>query len=90
MKSENLPEVFDEQYDPNLDAQDEEVTSGGNNELLCLLIAGLWVLTFGYVAFFKGNGNEGGLTSATPSFMLDDAAVTATSPTAAEAGRKRR
>ena len=84
MKSENLPEVSDEQYDPNLDAQDEEVTSGGNNKLLYILIAGLLVLIFGYVALPKGNGNEGGLTSVTPSFMLDDAAVTATSPTAAD------
>ena len=84
MKSENLPEVSDEQYDPNLDAQDEEVTSGGNNKLLYILIAGLLVLVVGYVALPKGNGNEGGLTSVTPSFMLDDAAVTATSPTAAD------
>ena len=84
MKSENLPEISDEQYDPNLDAQDEEVTSGGNNKLLYILIAGLLVLIFGYVALPKGNGNEGGLTSVTPSFMLDDAAVTATSPTAAD------
>ena len=84
MKSENLPEVSDEQYDPNLDAQDEEVTSGGNNKLLYILIAGLLVLVFGYVALPKGNGNAGGLTSVMPSFMLDDAAVTATSPTAAD------
>ena len=84
MKSENLPEVSDEQYDPNLDAQDEEVTSGGNNKLLYILLAGLLLLVIGYVALPKGNGNAGGLASVTPSFMLDGAAVTATVPTAAD------
>lgn len=84
MKSENLPEASNEQYDPNLEAQDEEVTSGGNNKLLYILVAGLLVLVFGYVALPKGNGNEGGLSSVTPTFMLDDAAVTATVPTAAD------
>ena len=84
MKSENLPEASNEQYDPNLEAQDEEVTSGGNNKLLYILVAGLLVLIFGYVALPKGNGSEGGLSSVTPTFMLDDAAVTATVPTAAD------
>ena len=84
MKSENLPEVSDEQYDPNLEAQDEEVTSGGNNKLLYILLAGLMVLIIGYVALPKGNGSSGGLSGVTPSFMLDDAAVTATAPTAAD------
>ena len=84
MKSENLPEASNEQYDPNLEAQDEEVTSGGNNKLLYILLAGLLLLVVGYVALPKGNGNESGLSSVTPTFMLDDAAVTATVPTAAD------
>ncbi|WP_310393156.1 carboxypeptidase-like regulatory domain-containing protein [Hymenobacter sp.] len=82
MNSENLPKPDNDQYDPNLEAQDEEVTSGGNNRLLYILAGVVLVLVLGYVALPKGNGE--GLASATPSFMLDDAAVTATAPTAAD------
>ena len=80
MNSENLPNP--EEYDPNLEAQDEELTSGGNNRLMYILVAVVMVLVLGYVALPKGQGS--GIASATPSFMLDDAAVTATAPTAAD------
>ena len=80
MNSENLPNQ--EEYDPNLEAQDEELTSGGNNRLLYILVAVVMVLVLGYVALPKGQGS--GIAAATPSFMLDDAAVTATAPTAAD------
>ena len=71
-----------EVYNPNLDAQDDEVSSGGNNRLIYILGAIILALVLGYVALPKGSG--GGLASATPSFMLDDAAVTATAPTSAD------
>ena len=80
MSSENLPNP--EEYDPNLEAQDEELNSGGNNRLLYILVAVVMVLVLGYVIMPKGQGS--GIASATPSFMLDDAAVTATAPTAAD------
>ena len=80
MIPENLPKAEEEQYNPNLDAQDEEVISGGNNRLLYALVALVLALVVGYVALPKGGGS--GLSSVTPSFMLDDAAVTATAPTA--------
>lgn len=82
MNPENLPKPEPEQYDPNLEAQDEEVTSGGNNRLLYILVAVVLVLVLGYVALPKGQGSS--IAAATPSFMLDDAAVTATAPTAAD------
>ncbi|WP_201985975.1 carboxypeptidase-like regulatory domain-containing protein [Hymenobacter rubidus] len=82
MSPDNLPKPQNEQYDPNLDAQDEEVASGGNNRLLYLLGGVMVALVVGYVALPKGHGD--GLASVTPSFMLDDAAVTATAPTAAD------
>ncbi|MBO2012804.1 carboxypeptidase-like regulatory domain-containing protein [Hymenobacter negativus] len=82
MKSENLPKVEAEQYDPNLDAQDEDVLSGGNNRLTYILVGLILALVIGYVALPKGQGS--GLASVTPTFMLDDAAVTATVPTAAD------
>lgn len=82
MNPENLPTPNNEQYDPKLDEQDEEVAAGGNNRLLYILVAAVLVLVLGYVALPKGNGS--GQSSATPSFMLDDAAVTATAPTAAD------
>ena len=82
MKSENLPKIEVEQYDPNLEAQDEDVISGGNNRLTYILIGVIVALVVGYVALPKGNGN--GLASVTPTFMLDDASVTATVPTAAD------
>ena len=82
MNPENLPKADNEQYDPNLEAQDEDVASGGNNRLLYILVAGIMVLVLGYVALPKGGGS--GMAAVTPTFMLDDAAVTATSPTAAD------
>jgi hypothetical protein len=82
MNSENLPTSKDEQYDPNLEAQDEDVVSGGNNRLMYILGAVVLALIIGYIALPKGNGS--GLASATPSFMLEDAAVTATGPTGAD------
>ena len=82
MNSENLPQQENQDYDPNLEAQDEDVVSGGNNRLMYILVAVVLVLVLGYVALPKGQG--AGLASVTPSFMLDDAAVTATVPTAAD------
>ncbi|MBH8556879.1 carboxypeptidase-like regulatory domain-containing protein [Hymenobacter negativus] len=82
MNSENLPKVENEPYNPNLDAQDEDVVSGGNNKLTYILVGVILALILVYVALPKGGGN--GLASVTPSFMLDDAAVTATAPTSAD------
>ena len=82
MNSENLPANEPEQYDPNLEAQDEDVVSGGNNRLMYILVAVVLVLVLGYIALPKGQGS--GVSSVTPSFMLDDAAVTATAPTGAD------
>ena len=86
MAPNNLPTPEPEQYDPNLDAQDEEVTSGGNSRWLYVAVAAVLVLVLGYVALPKGTGssNDSGISSVTPTFMLDDAAVTATAPTAAD------
>ena len=80
MKSENLPKIEVEHYDPNLDAQDEDVISGGNNRLTYLLVGLIVALVIGYVALPKGTGT--GLSSVTPSFMLDDASVVASVPAA--------
>lgn len=82
MNSENLPKVEDEPYNPNLDAQDEDVVSGGNNKLTYILVGVILALVLAYVALPKGGGT--GLASVTPTFMLDDAAVTATAPTSAD------
>ncbi|MBH8569125.1 carboxypeptidase-like regulatory domain-containing protein [Microvirga sp. STS02] len=82
MNSENLPKVENEPYNPNLDAQDEDVVSGGNNKLTYILVGVILALILVYVALPKGGGT--GLASVTPSFMLDDAAVTATAPTSAD------
>jgi hypothetical protein len=82
MNSENLPNKEEQPYDPNLEAQDEDVVSGGNNRLMYILVAVVLVLVLGYVALPKGNGE--GLASVTPSFMLDDASVTAKVPTSAD------
>lgn len=82
MKSEKLPKIEAQQYDPNLDAQDEDVLSGGNNRLTYILVGLIVALVLGFVMLPKGQGS--GLASVTPSFMLDDAAVTATVPTAAD------
>ena len=78
MNLENLPKSETEQYDPNLEAQDEDVVSGGNNRLMYILVAVIVALVLGYVALPKGGAD--GLASVTPTFMLDDAAVTATVP----------
>ena len=82
MNPENLPKVDNEPYNPNLDAQDEDVVSGGNNKLTYILVGIILALVLGYVALPKGGGS--GMASVTPTFMLDDAAVTATAPTAAD------
>ncbi|MGY3087366.1 hypothetical protein ACVWYF_000392 [Hymenobacter sp. UYAg731] len=82
MNSENLPKVENEPYNPNLEAQDEDVVSGGNNKLTYILVGVILALVLGYVALPKGGGT--GLASVTPTFMLDDAAVTATAPTSAD------
>jgi hypothetical protein len=80
MKSENLPKIEVEHYDPNLDAQDEDVISGGNNRLTYILVGLIVALVIGYVALPKGTGT--GISSVTPSFMLDDASVVASVPAA--------
>ena len=82
MSLEKLPTNEPEQYDANLEAQDDEVVSGGNNRLMYILAAVLLVFVLGYVALPKGQGS--GISSVTPSFMLDDAAVTATASTGAD------
>ena len=82
MNLENLPKVEDEPYNPNLEAQDEDVVSGGNNKLTYILVGVILALVLGYVALPKGGGT--GLASVTPTFLLDDAAVTATAPTSAD------
>ena len=62
MNPENLPKPDNDHYEPNLEAQDEEVMSGGNNRLLYILAGLVLVLVLGYVALPKGNGT--GLASA--------------------------
>ena len=78
MNPDNPTPEENEPYNPNLDAQDDEVASGGSNRLLYWVGAGLLALVVGYVALPKGNGHDNGISAVTPSFMLDDAAVTAT------------
>ncbi len=82
MNLENLPKAETEQYDPNLEAQDEDVVSGGNNRLTYILLAVIVALVLVYVALPKGGGK--GISAATPTFMLDAAAVTATVPSGAD------
>ena len=84
MTPDNLPKPANQQYDPNLEAQDEEVVSGGNNRLLYAVVGLVLALVLGYVVMPKGNGSGSGVSSVMPSFMLDDAAVTATAPTSAD------
>ena len=79
--AQQLPTPDDEQIDPNVAAEEEEL-SAGNNRLALILGGIMLVLILGYVLLPKGNGS--GLASVTPSFMLDDAAVTGTMPTAAD------
>lgn len=81
MNLDNLPATETEQYDPNLEAQDEDVASGGSNRLMYVLVALVLALVLGYVALPRGEGST--LSAATPSFMLDDASVTAKVPTSA-------
>lgn len=79
--AQQLPTPDDEQIDPNVAAEEEELSAG--NSRLALILGGIMlVLILGYVLLPKGNGS--GLAAVTPSFMLDDAAVTGTMPTAAD------
>ena len=80
MEPNNTPNKPDEEYNPNLEAQDEDVLSGGNNRLTYILLGVIIALVVGYIALPKGAGT--GMASVTPSFMLSDAAVTATAPAA--------
>ena len=80
MDSKNTPNTPTEEYNPNLDAQDEDVLSGGNNRLTYILLGVIVALVIGYIALPKGSG--GGMASVTPSFMLSDASVTAPVPAA--------
>ena len=67
---ENTPD-----YDPQLEAEDEALSTG--NTRLGIIVGGLFlagVLTFALVPKEKGST----LAAVTPSFMLDDASVTAT------------
>ena len=80
MDPNNTPNTPNEEYNPNLEAQDEEVLSGGNNRLTYILLGVIIALVVAYIAIPKGTGT--GLASVTPSFMLSDAAVTAPVPAA--------
>ena len=82
MSAEQLPKIEEEPYNPNLEAQDEELASGGNNRLVYILGAVILALVLTYIALPKGEGE--GVASMTPSFLLDDAAVTATTATSAD------
>jgi cytoskeletal protein RodZ len=78
MSTEQLRNEDQAQLDPNVEAEDEELSSGNNR--LALIIGGLLLLLIvGYVLLPKGNSSGSGLT---PSFMLDDAAVTGSVPAA--------
>ena len=74
------PNKPNDEYNPNLEAQDEDVLSGGNNRLTYILLGVIIALVVGYIAIPKGSGS--GIASVTPSFMLSDAAVTAPVPAA--------
>ncbi|MDQ2768966.1 MAG: carboxypeptidase-like regulatory domain-containing protein [Bacteroidota bacterium] len=80
MEPNNLQNNPNEEYNPNLDAQDEDVLSGGNNRLTYILLGVIVALVVGYLALPKGHGS--GIASVTPSFMLSDAAVTGAVPPA--------
>jgi cytoskeletal protein RodZ len=80
MDPNNTPNSPREEYDPNLDAQDEDVLSGGNNRLTYILVGLIIALVVGYIALPKGSGS--GMASVTPSFMLGDASVIAPVPAA--------
>ena len=80
MDPNNTPNNPNDEYNPNLEAQDEDVLSGGNNRLTYILLGVIIALVLGYIALPKGSGT--GMASVTPSFMLSDAAVTAPVPAA--------
>ena len=80
MDPNNTPNSPNDEYNPNLEAQDEDVLSGGNNRLTYFLLGLIIALVVGYIALPKGSGS--GIASVTPSFMLSDAAVTAPVPAA--------
>ncbi|MET4073037.1 carboxypeptidase regulatory-like domain-containing protein [Hymenobacter sp. UYCo722] len=80
MDPNNTPNTPNEEYNPNLEAQDEDVLSGGNNRLTYILLGVIIALVLAYIAIPKGSGS--GMASVTPSFMLSDAAVTAPVPAA--------
>ena len=75
MDPNNAPNTPDNEYNPNLEAQDEDVLSGGGNRLTYVFLGLIIALVVGYIALPKGSGS--GIASVTPSFMLSDAAVTA-------------
>ena len=79
MSTKPLPNSDNDGYDPNLEAEDEELSSG-NNRLALILGGLLLLLVIGYALLPKGKGT--GVEAMTPTFMLDDAAVSATAPTA--------
>ncbi|GAA4041427.1 hypothetical protein GCM10022409_29270 [Hymenobacter glaciei] len=80
MDPNNTPPNPNDEYNPNLEAQDEDVLSGGNNRLTYILLGVIFALVAGYLALPKGSGS--GMAAVTPSFMLSDAAVTAPVPAA--------
>lgn len=80
MDPNNIPNTPDNEYNPNLEAQDEDVLSGGGNRLTYVFLGLIIALVVGYIALPKGSGS--GIASVTPSFMLSDAAVTAPVPVA--------
>ena len=80
MDPNNTPNNPNDEYNPNLEAQDEDVLSGGNNRLTYILLGVIIALVLGYIALPKGSGT--GMASVTPSFMLSDASVTAPVPAA--------
>ncbi|MBD2768279.1 carboxypeptidase-like regulatory domain-containing protein [Hymenobacter sp. BT664] len=78
MKPEQLPKVENEEYNPNLDAPAEELTSGGGNRLMYVLVAIVVALVVGYVALPKGG--DPGPSSATSSAVLDTTAAKTNAP----------
>lgn len=81
MTPENLSKSEPEQYNPNLDAQGAEATSGGKSRRLYISVAAALVL--GYAALPKGtsSGNDSGMSSVTPTFTLAAAAAPAAEDT---------
>lgn len=82
MSTENYTNQNSGLHNPSLDAQGDEVAAGGSNKLFYILGALLLALVVSYIALPKCKGNA--MSSVTPTFMLDDAAVTATAPTGAD------